>query len=217
MLVFSRASAAAGCTHAPIGTRRSRNSLRSAATSLNGRRAAAREADRSAATRNKNRSSLCSFSFADGRQCRSPRRDGHPHLCAFHARKETQDLAGDQAGQDTAYHLSGGYISAGDLSSALGRLFAAVAQGHIKPKTASTLAYLGQTLVQTMQFSKHEFISAFGIDSWLATVRYNQEQSEERISPSPKPDPTPQPDPQPAADANPSQSTRNPEAATAPN
>jgi len=68
-----------------------------------------------------------------------------------------------------------------------------------------------------MQFSKHEFISAFGIDSWLATVRYNQEQSEERISPSPKPNPTPQPDPQPAADANPSQSTRDPEAATAPN
>src|SRR5258706_16360207 len=96
--------------------------------------------------RSKDRSSLCSFTFADGRRCRTPRRDTHPYLCAFHARKEAQALAGEEAGQEIAYHLSGGYVSACDLSSALGRLFSAVAQGQIKPKTASTLAYLGQTL-----------------------------------------------------------------------
>ncbi len=39
--------------------------------------------------------------------------------------------------------LSGSFVSACDLSSALGRLFSAVAQGQVKPKTASTLAYLG--------------------------------------------------------------------------
>ena len=44
--------------------------------------------------RSKDRASLCSFTFADGRQCRMPRREGHPYLCAFHARKEAQSLAG---------------------------------------------------------------------------------------------------------------------------
>jgi hypothetical protein len=39
----------------------------------------------------KDRSSLCSFSFADG--CRAPRCSAHPHLCGFHARKEAQALA----------------------------------------------------------------------------------------------------------------------------
>jgi hypothetical protein len=47
--------------------------------------------------RSKDRSSLCTFTFADGRRCRTPRRAGHPHLCAFHARKEAQALAGEAA------------------------------------------------------------------------------------------------------------------------
>jgi len=60
------------------------------------------------------RASLCSFTFADGRHCRTPRA-GHPHLCAFHARKDAQALAGQEAGKDIAYHLSGSYVSACDL------------------------------------------------------------------------------------------------------
>src|SRR5712664_619011 len=54
-----------------------------------------------------------------------------------------QPLAGEAAGKDIADHLSGSFVSACDPSSALGRLFSAVAQGQVKPKTASTLAYLG--------------------------------------------------------------------------
>jgi hypothetical protein len=58
----------------------------------------------------KDRSSLCSFMFVDGRHCRIPRQLGHPYLCAFHARKEAQKLAGQEAGKDIAYHLSGSYV-----------------------------------------------------------------------------------------------------------
>jgi hypothetical protein len=86
------------------------------------------------------RSSLCSFSFADGRRCRTPRSPGHPHLCTFHARKEAQALAAHQVGRDISTCFSGEYLSACDLSSALGHLFSAVVQGHIKPKTATVLA-----------------------------------------------------------------------------
>ncbi len=126
-------------------------------------------ANRSA--RNPKSQDLCTFAYSDGRRCRNLRRPGHSHLCTAHARKEAQALAGDQAGEDIAYHLSRDYISACDLSSALGRLFSAVAHGHIKPKTAATLAYLGQTLVQTLTLAQHEYINAFGTESWRKTIR----------------------------------------------
>jgi hypothetical protein len=119
----------------------------------------------------KDRSSLCSFSFADGRRCRTPRTPSHPHLCTFHARKEAQARASDQVGREISSYFSGTYLSACDLSSALGHLFSAVAQGHIKPKSASILAYLSQTLVQSIHLAEHEYISAFGADSWRRVVR----------------------------------------------
>ena len=135
------------------------------------------------AKRSHDRSYLCSFSYSDGRRCRTPRCPGHPHLCTAHARQEAQALAGDQAGKDIARYLSGDYLSACDLSSALGRLFAAVAQGQIQPETASTLAYLGQTLVQTLTLAEHEYINAFGADFWRRTVRSSFRQAQ------PPPDP----------------------------
>ena len=52
--------------------------------------------------RSKDRSDLCSFTFADGRQCRTPRA-AHPYLCAFHVRKDAQALAGEAAGKDIAF------------------------------------------------------------------------------------------------------------------
>src|SRR5260370_25408107 len=153
--------------------------------------------------RSKHRSSLCSFMFVDGRHCRIPRRVDHPYLCAFHARKEAQSLAGQEAGKDIAYHLSGSFVSACDLSSALGRLFSAVAQGHVKPKTASTLAYLGQTLVQILPLAQDEYINAYDTDTWPETIRTSHEQSSKHTYPAP-PSPSPQsPAPAPAPDPAP--------------
>src|SRR5713226_9508538 len=144
------------------------------------------------------RSSLCSFTFADGRQCRTPR-TAHPYLCAFHARKDAQALAGEAAGKDIAYHLSGSFVSACDVSSALGRLFSAVAQGQVKPKTASTLAYLGQTLVQILPLAQDEYINAYDTDTWRETIRTSHEQSADHTSPEPEsPTPEPEPDQEPA-------------------
>jgi hypothetical protein len=134
------------------------------------------------------RASLCSFTFADGRQCRTPRA-AHPCLCTFHARKDAQALAADAAGKDIAYHLSGAFVSACDLSSALGRLFSAVAQGQVKPKTASTLAYLAQSLVQTLPLAKHEYINAYGTDTWRDTIRTSHEQSADHFADNTSPDP----------------------------
>src|SRR5216684_8565336 len=118
------------------------------ATNEKVRLTATQENDRSAATFKKDRSRLCAFTFADGRQCRTPRRSGHQHLCYYHAQKEAEALIAKQAGEDISSFFSKHYVSACDLSAALARLFRAVARGEIKPKAAMAMAYLGQTLVQ---------------------------------------------------------------------
>ncbi len=61
-----------------------------------GRSAAAQENHHCAVTHKKDLSGLCAFTFADGRQCRTPRRFGHPHVCYFHAQKEAEALAAKQ-------------------------------------------------------------------------------------------------------------------------
>jgi hypothetical protein len=105
----------------------------------------------------KDRSRLCAFTFADGRQCRTPRRTGHPHLCYFHAQKEVQSRAAREAGEAISSFFFGDFLSACDLSAALGRVFSAVAQGHIKPKAATALTYLGQTLNQSVKLAGDEY------------------------------------------------------------
>ena len=127
--------------------------------------------------RPQDRKSLCRFTFADGRQCRSPRSPHHPHFCSDHARKDSQARAADKLARELSYFFSGQYLSACDLSAALGRLLPAVVRGDIKPRSARTLAYLSQTLAQTIPLSKHEYINAFGTDSCRETIRTSHEQS----------------------------------------
>jgi len=138
----------------------------------------------------KDRVSLCSFTFADGRRCRTPRISSHPHFCFYHAQKEARARAAETLGKDLDYFFSGDYLSACDLSTALGRLIPAVVRGDVKPKTAHTVAYLVQTLMQAIHLSKHEYINAFGTDDWRQSIRnsvkYNQDY---RFPPDPKPEP----------------------------
>ena len=139
--------------------------------------------------RPQDRASLCHFSFADGRRCLTPISPGHPHFCFYHAQKEAQSVAAEKLGRDLDYFFSGDYLSACDLSAALARLFAAVARGHIKSRAARTIAYLAQTLAQTIHLSQHEYINAFGTDAWRQAVRLSVTQNATRVSPAPRPAP----------------------------
>jgi hypothetical protein len=181
------------------------------------------------------RADLCTFTFADGRQCRSPRAskgtprsDSHLYLCTFHARKEVQAQAADKLGRDVSYFFSGEYLSAclpclplaskgaskGDPSNALGRLFPAVVRGDVKPKTAGTLAYLAQTLLQTIQFAQNEFTNSCGNQYWKETVRESLEMNHEyRKKPAP---PHPQQTEPSVSDSPARQATENDEAAESP-
>ncbi len=60
----------------------------------------------------KDRASLCSFTFANGRRCLTPRSGKHPRLCFYHAQKEARDRAAKKLGKDLAYFFSGDYLSA---------------------------------------------------------------------------------------------------------
>ena len=162
--------------------------------------------------RAKDRSRLCAFSFADGRQCCTPRRSGHPHLCYFYAQKEAEALAAKQAGEDISSFPSTNLLSACDLSSAMARLFSAVAQGQIKPKVASTLASLSQTMIQSIPIAQHEYCEAFSSDAWRRAIRSSFTPSAPVSKPALQPAPpaplpasqvTPQPTSQPAPPAVP--------------
>lgn len=116
-------------------------------------------------SRSEHRAHVCSYTFSDGRRCRSLRFD-HALFCPAHARKEARAFARDLAAERIARCLPSGYLSANDLAAALSRLFSAVAHGHISPKAAATLAYLGQTLAQILARTQQEYISAFGSTNW---------------------------------------------------
>lgn len=120
----------------------------------------------------KDRVSLCSFTFSDGRRCRTPRLRDNPRFCPYHAEKEARAHAAQTLGKDLAYFFSGDYLSACDLTSALGRLIPAVLRGDVKPRAARTVAYLAQTLLQTIQFAQNEYTNAFGSNAWRNSV-YN--------------------------------------------
>jgi hypothetical protein len=56
----------------------------------------------------KDRVSLCSFTFSDGRRCRTPRFRNNSRFCSYHAQKEARARATKKLSKDLAYFFSGG-------------------------------------------------------------------------------------------------------------
>jgi hypothetical protein len=156
----------------------------------------------------KDRASLCLFTFSDGRRCRTPRTGNHPHFCFYHAQKEARARAAEKLSKELTYFFSGDYLSACDLSTALARLIPAVLRGDIKPKTAHTVAYLAQTLMQSIHISQDEYINAFGSDGWRNAVRHSVNGNRDYLFP-PAPQPPPNQPPQPAEASQPAQTPVN--------
>jgi len=147
----------------------------------------------------KDRVSLCQFTFADGRRCRTPRTGKNPHFCFDHAQKEARAHAVESLSKDLSYFFSGDYLSACDLSTALGLLLPAVIRGDVKPRTARTVAYLAQTLLQTIRMSQHEYCEAFDPDDWRDSIRNSvNDNYDHRFPPTPESAEPESPQPQPA-------------------
>jgi hypothetical protein len=135
--------------------------------------------------RPQDRASLCLFTFTDGRRCRTPRSGSHPHFCFYHARKESKSKTAEKLSDDLSYFFSGDYVSACDLSTAIARLISAVARGDIKPRAATTIAYLAQTLSQTIRLAQHEYINAFGDKAWRQIVHNSVKLNSDYAHPEP--------------------------------
>src|SRR5437870_5402712 len=169
-----------------------------------GRSTAARQVGRSTATNKTDRVSLCTFTFSDGRRCRTPRVRNNAHFCFYHAQKEARARTTQKLGKDLAYFFSGDYLSACDLSTALARLIPAVVRGDVKPRAARTVAYLAQTLMQSIHISQHEYCEAFGTDGWRQSIRNSVKGNTDYLYP-----PAPAPE-QPATSAPASKRSASP-------
>ena len=119
------------------------------------------------------RSRVCAFLSPGGRGCTMPLSSSHLFLCTYHARKEAQVTAAQDAGRDIAYSLSARYISHNDLSAALAQTISAVAQHRLSSRTASTIANLSRTLLQSVAGAENEYIATFGEDAWTEKIAQN--------------------------------------------
>jgi hypothetical protein len=112
-------------------------------------------------------STLCQFSFADGRTCRMLRQPGHPTLCVFHARAERQILESDRLGSELAATFTGKFMTATDINFALGKLYQAIAQNRIPPRNAANLAFVAKLLLLSLDKLNNEFRFEYEFEQWI--------------------------------------------------
>jgi hypothetical protein len=118
----------------------------------------------------KDRTNLCTYTFADGRRCTMPESPDDMGLCYYHMQRHIDTLKKHAAGEQISRCLDAKINTACDLSAAFTQLFCATAQGFIKPKTAATLTYLGNLMLQTHHLAKAEYLSVF-YDPWPELVK----------------------------------------------
>ena len=108
------------------------------------------------------RASLCSFLFADGRQCRMLKKNKSSEFCYFHQQHADQINDAIEAGKKIASCLSADFVTNTSLTASLSRLYFSVARGDFDVKTARTLAYLAQIMAKTLSGAKHELSQSIG-------------------------------------------------------
>lgn len=104
------------------------------------------------------RASLCAFTFADGRRCRLPRPSSNSEYCLHHLRKLRNLHEQDDTARRIARPLVGEVIAPSCLNFAVARLFAAVVEGRISPRTANTLTNLSKVLLKTIPLAQRELL-----------------------------------------------------------
>src|SRR5271169_2221391 len=99
--------------------------------------------------------SRCNFQFADGRRCRMLRHHTTGELCLFHHRALLQLQSAAEIGAELLA-LGGNFQNPIAINFVLGKLFAHVATGRMHRRDASTLAYIAQLLLQTLDQKRYE-------------------------------------------------------------
>ena len=105
--------------------------------------------------------SRCQFTFADGRQCKTP----PVQLCAHHAPK--QKLGAKRVSDASALEaLCSDLTTATSINRALTQTFLLMAQGRISRKDAVAFGYLSQLLLQSVSGVRAEYVAANGYRQW---------------------------------------------------
>lgn len=97
----------------------------------------------------------CQFTFADGRQCRMFRMPKHPDYCVMHWHQEEESIPRQNLGLELL-GPSDRVLTTADVNRTLCRLLRLVAEGRISPRTAATLAYIGQQLTCVVSIMQRE-------------------------------------------------------------
>jgi hypothetical protein len=96
----------------------------------------------------------CNFQFADGRRCRMLLHKTTGQLCLFHQRELLQLQSAAEIGAELLA-LGGNFKNPIAINFVLGKLFAHVATGRMHRRDASTLAYIAQLLLQTLDQKRY--------------------------------------------------------------
>jgi hypothetical protein len=114
----------------------------------------------------------CSFTYRDGRKCRALHSRGSTY-CFYHDRLHRRDFEADVTAAKVSEPLELPFVSCSSLNAALTRLFAAVADGRIAPKTADQLIKLAGLLHKNIPMANQEFLTAFSDPkAWRRLIRY---------------------------------------------
>jgi hypothetical protein len=105
--------------------------------------------------RTPNSKTRCNFQFADGRRCRMLRHQTSGELCLFHNRELLQLQSAAEIGAELL-DLGGNFQNPIAINFVLGKLFAHVATGRMHRRNASTLAYIAQLLLQTLDQKRYD-------------------------------------------------------------
>jgi hypothetical protein len=97
----------------------------------------------------------CIFQFTDGRRCRMLCHHTTGTLCLFHHRELLQLQSAAEIGAELL-DLGGNFQNPIAINFVLGKLFAHVATGRMHRRNASTLAYIAQLLLQTLDQKRYD-------------------------------------------------------------
>src|SRR5208282_2100508 len=92
------------------------------------------------APKSKGAAKTCAFTYADGRQCRMPRKSTKDKFCFNHHRKQNLLKELDESAINICEPLTGCNVTASAISQSLARLYYATAVGQISPRTAASMS-----------------------------------------------------------------------------
>jgi hypothetical protein len=99
-----------------------------------------------------------------------PRKSKKSRYCFDHERKLRHLREADETASDICEPIAGDFVPATALTHSLTRVFRAVAEGRLDPKSATALARIASALLKSINASSAEFQACYLDDYWRQLV-----------------------------------------------